>query len=73
MRRNEHEEALRLLRELLAVSPDFAEVHYMMGQVYERMHKNTEAIQCFRKTLELNPADKRARVEYENLFDVPPL
>jgi hypothetical protein len=44
-----------------------------MGQVYERMHKNTEAIQCFRKTLELNPADKRARVEYENLFDVPPL
>ncbi|HVP19378.1 MAG TPA: tetratricopeptide repeat protein [Spirochaetia bacterium] len=73
MRRNEHEEALRLLRELLAVSPDFAEVHYLMGQVYERMHLNTEAIQCFRKTLELNPEDKRARLEYENLFDVPPL
>jgi tetratricopeptide (TPR) repeat protein len=73
MRRNENEEALRLLRELLAVSPDFAEVHYLMGMVYERMHLNTEAIQCFRKTLELNPDDKRARLEYENLFDVPPL
>jgi len=73
MRRNEHDEALRLLRELLAVSPDFAEVHFMMGMVYERMHLNTEAIQCFRKTLELNPDDKRARLEYENLFDVPPL
>jgi tetratricopeptide (TPR) repeat protein len=71
MRRNEHEEALRLLRELLAVSPDFAEVHFMMGQVYERMHLNTEAIQCFRKTLELNPDDKRAQQEYETLFDVP--
>ncbi len=73
MRRNEHEEALRLLKELLAVSPDFAEVHYMMGMVYESMHKNIEAIQCFRKTIELNPNDKRARLEYERLFEVPPL
>jgi anaphase-promoting complex subunit 3 len=73
MRRNEHEEALRLLKELLAVSPEFAEVHYMMGMVYENMHKNIEAIACFRKTIELNPRDKRARLEYERLFEVPPL
>jgi anaphase-promoting complex subunit 3 len=73
MRRNEHEEALRLLQELLAVSPEFAEVHYMMGMVYENMHKNIEAIQCFRKTMELNPHDNRARLEYERLFEVPPL
>ncbi len=73
MRRNEHEEALRLLKELLTVSPEFAEVHYLMGMVYERMHRNMEAIGCFRKTLELNPNDKRARFEYERLVDVPPL
>jgi tetratricopeptide (TPR) repeat protein len=73
MRRNEHAEALRLLQELQAVSPEFAEVHYMMGMVYESMHKNIEAIQCFRKTIELNPGDKRARLEYERLFEVPPL
>ncbi len=73
MRRNEYEEALRLLKELAEVSPDFAEVHFLMGMVYEGMHKNMEAIQCFRKTLELNPDDKRARLEYERLFEVPPL
>lgn len=73
MRRNEPEEALRLLQELLAVSPEFAEVHYLMGMVYESMHKNIEAIQCFRKTIELNPDDKRARLEYERLYEVPPL
>ena len=73
MRRNEHEEALRLLKELQAVSPEFAEVHYLMGKVYADMHKNIEAIQCFRKTIELNPADKRARLEYERLYEVPPL
>lgn len=73
MRRHEPEEALRLLQELLAVSPEFAEVHYLMGMVYESMHKNIEAIQCFRKTIELNPDDKRARLEYERLYEVPPL
>jgi tetratricopeptide (TPR) repeat protein len=73
MRRNEHEEALRLLQELLAESPEFADVHYLMGVAYERMHRNMEAIGCFRKTLELNPNDKRARFEYERLVDVPPV
>jgi tetratricopeptide (TPR) repeat protein len=73
MRRNEHKEALRLLQELLAVSPDFADVHYLMGLAYERMHLNVEAIQCFRRTLELNPRDKRAQLEYERLVEVPPL
>ena len=71
MRRNENEEALRLLQELLALSPDFAEVHYLMGLVYSRMHKNMDAIRCFRRTLELNPEDKRARMEFEQLVEVP--
>jgi tetratricopeptide (TPR) repeat protein len=73
MRRNENEEALRLLKELIEVSPDFAEVHFLMGQVYFRMHKLVEALQCYRRTLELNPDDKRARAEYELIVDVPSL
>ncbi len=73
MRRNQHTEALNLLQELVELSPDFAEVHYLMGQVYSQMHRTVEAIQCFRTTLKLNPDDKRARLEYERLVDVPPL
>jgi hypothetical protein len=35
------------------------------------MHKNMEAIASFRKTLELNPNDKRARGNLEMLTEVP--
>ena len=35
------------------------------------LHKNMEAIGSFRKTLELNPNDKRARGNLEMLTEVP--
>lgn len=73
LRRNENAEALRLLQELLEVSPDFAEAHYLVGRAYSQMHDVVKAIGSFRRTLELNPNDKRAQLEYERLVDVPPL
>jgi tetratricopeptide (TPR) repeat protein len=65
MKRNEHEKALALLQELLILCPDFAEVHYLMGLAYGGLYKNFDAIRCFRKALELNPADKRAQAQLE--------
>jgi Flp pilus assembly protein TadD len=73
MRRNENGEALKLLQELIDVSPDFAEAHYLLGRAYSQMHDVVKAIGSFRRTLELNPNDKRAQLEYERLVDVPPL
>jgi tetratricopeptide (TPR) repeat protein len=65
MKRNRHEEALALLEELLSLTPDFAEVHFLIGQAYAGLYRNMEAIKSFRKTVELNPEDKRAQLVLE--------
>jgi protein O-GlcNAc transferase len=71
LRRNETADAMRLLKELLEVSPDFAEAHFLLGQAYSQVHDTPNAIGCYRRTMELNPSDNRARMEYERLVDVP--
>jgi tetratricopeptide (TPR) repeat protein len=71
MKHQKHEESLALLEELLKVTPNLAEVHFMKGTVYMSMHKNMDAVACFRKALELNPLDKRARANLELLTEVP--
>jgi len=70
MKRNEHQKALELLQELLTLTPDFAEVHYLIGLAHAGMYNTFEAMQSFRKTLELNPDDKRARVSLEQ-YEAP--
>jgi len=62
MKRNEHVKALPLLEELVRMSPDFAEAHFLIGEAYAGLYKNFEAIQSFRKAVELNPDDKRAKM-----------
>jgi tetratricopeptide (TPR) repeat protein len=71
LKQNKHAEALALLEELLKATPHLAEARYLEGMVYMGMHKNVEAAGCFRKTLELNPNDKRARGNLEMLTEVP--
>ncbi len=71
MKHNQFQEALDLLDELLRVTPNLAEVHYLKGRAFMAMHRNMEAIGCFRRTLELNANDKRARGYMEMLTDVP--
>jgi len=71
MRQDKMQEALDLLDELLAVSPNLAEVHWQKGNAYMAMHRNTDAIASFRRTLELNPHDHRAQAALEMLTDVP--
>jgi tetratricopeptide (TPR) repeat protein len=67
---NDFEEALDLLRELVEQTPQFAEVHYLLGVVNYRLHRITEAIQCFKKALELDPQDERSRSRLMQLTDV---
>ena len=70
IKRNEFPEALELLQELAEQTPHFAEVHYLLGVVNYRLHKITDAIQCFRKSLELDPKDERSRSRLMQLTDV---
>jgi len=66
MKRNEHAKALDLLEELIRMSPDFAEAHFLLGQAYAGLYKNFDAVRCFRKAVELNPEDKRAKMMLEH-------
>jgi tetratricopeptide (TPR) repeat protein len=71
LKQNKHQEALELLEELLRATPHLAEAHYLKGMVFMGLHRNMDAIGSFRKTLELNPNDKRARGNLEMLTEVP--
>jgi len=71
IKHHRYAEALDLLQELLAATPNLAEVHYQKGVVFMGLHKNMDAIAAFRKTLDLNPGDKRARANLDLLTDVP--
>ncbi len=71
IKHHRYQEALDLLEELLAATPNLAEVHFQKGMVFMGMHKNMEAIRSFRKTLELNPDDQRAKSNLELLTEVP--
>jgi len=70
MKERKYDEALELLNELASAAPNLAEVHYMLGTAQFRLHNNTEAIKSYRRTLELNPEDNRARSVLELLIDV---
>lgn len=63
-------EAVTLLEQLIAETPNLSEAWYMLGQSYYGMHKNTEAIKAFRKVLEINPEDPRARTKLTLMTDV---
>ena len=64
------DEALPLLEELVDETPNFAEVHYMLGTVHYGLHNNTEAIKCFQRALDLNPEDERSKTKLTLLTDV---
>jgi tetratricopeptide (TPR) repeat protein len=70
IKRKEYTDALDLLNELVKQTPDFAEVHYMMGVAHYGVHNNTDAIKCFRRALQLNPDDQRSKSKLALLTDV---
>jgi tetratricopeptide (TPR) repeat protein len=63
-------EALQLLDELLRVSPALAEVHYLEGVAHQGLHQNMDAAACYRRTLEINPGDLRARASLDLLTNI---
>lgn len=70
IKHKEFKDALELLNELAAATPDFAEVYYMLGIAHYGLHDNFEAIKCLQRAVELNPEDERARSKLTLLTDV---
>lgn len=63
-------EAVQLLEELLEETPNLAEAWYMLGQAFYGLHRNTDAIKAFRKVLEINPEDSRAKTKLTLMTDM---
>ena len=55
------ESAIRILQVALSDFPDSWEVHDALGDMYIMKGDNTSAIQSFRKSLQLNPQNTRAK------------
>ena len=70
IKRKKHEDALGLLGELAEATPQFAEVHYLLGVAHHGVHNNSEAIKSLQRALEMNPDDERARTKLMLLTDV---
>ena len=70
IKQKKFEEALKLLTQLVEETPNFAEVHYMLGTVHYGLHNNTDAIKCFQRALEINPKDERSKTKLTLLTDV---
>ena len=70
IRQKEFSDALELLRDLVEATPDFAEVHYMLGVAHYGLHNNTDAVKCFQKALEINPEDERSRSKLALITEV---
>ncbi len=70
IKKNHFNEAIALLEELLEETPKLAEAWYMLGQSYYGLHRNTDAIKAFRKVLEINPEDSRAKTKLTLMTDV---
>ena len=69
LKRNEFSEAISLLEELLKENPDLSEGHYMLGQAHYGLHQNSESIRSFRRVLEINPDDQRAKSKLTLMTD----
>lgn len=70
LKSKDYHAALQPLEELVEQTPQFAEVHYMLGTVYYGLHNNAKAVQCFRRALQLNPEDERSKAKLTLLTDI---
>lgn len=53
----------------LVVNRDFANALFMLGLVYEKQDRNTEALQLYRRVLELDPNAEGVRARVEELTE----
>lgn len=63
----EYERALEELKSASALRPGLAEPHLCMGDCYAKMGRKDDAMKSYRRALELNPAEERARMAVEDM------
>jgi len=67
--RGEDEEALGHFSKLLATRAGFADVHYMMGLVYERRGDLDASTRCLEQALRINPGYAEAALALASIYE----
>lgn len=55
MNLQQHEAALEELKQLKDLVPDDANVHYMLGKVYKKLHNRADALRHYTIAMNLDP------------------
>lgn len=67
--RGDRDRALTYLERFLETRSGFADVHYMVGFLYERRDDLERAERCFREALRINPVYTEALIALASLFE----
>lgn len=58
----------RLYEDQIIKTPNYADLHYQLGKVYDQMESRDKAIMSFSRSLEINPLFFKARIHLYQLF-----
>jgi tetratricopeptide (TPR) repeat protein len=59
---------IRFYEEAIAGKPKYADLHFQLGRIYDRMEDWDKAAQAFSKALEINPLFYKARISLYHTF-----
>jgi predicted Zn-dependent protease len=63
-------EAVRVLQTLVAQKPALSEAHFLLARAYQDSGRMFDAVRSYRKSLALDPSDRRAALAIGELLDV---
>ena len=59
---------IRLYEEAIAKTPNYADLHYQLGKIYDQMDDWDKAVKSFSKALEINPYFFKPRINLYHIF-----
>jgi tetratricopeptide (TPR) repeat protein len=65
-----YENAEKFLMKVLEQEPKNIDALFSLGVLYEITHRDSKALECFNKVLEISPDHKEAREHAENLSEL---
>ena len=67
IKKNDYSRALHCFQRAIAVRPGYVSAQYQLGVAWEMLGDKDKALDCWRKTLELEPEHKMAKQNVERL------